>query len=652
MVKKMKQMKKAAIMILVMSLILGLWQPVSAQAAANHTDYTPQELLDVIEGIVNWQKEEEYLSEEENLLDAVFLQDAVDNSSVDWLVFGMGRSGYPDDYAAYQAVAAQKVSERYEESGGMDQRKATEWQRTALAILAAGGDPTAVSTDKGTINLVADGTYAMKNGLSPGEQGLNGWIFALLTLDAMRYQVPEGSSQTRESILTQILMCQLSDGGFALDAVTAEDRSDVDMTAMTIQALAPYYNSEQSYTYERMGVQVTQTVRQTVDEALECLSKRQESSGGYVSMGFENCESCCQVIVALCSLGIDPGKDERFIKDGVTVLDALMSYRMRDGGFIHSREYDEENPDADPEKSNFMASGQVCYALTALCRYYGGLRSLYDFREEPSQEVKELISEARTAIQSLGGTSDAQALQAAYEKYLAVPVSERCYVYEYSQLADQMKTSGLENHSESLAAAMEIHTGGSGAVTSLFGADLELDADITFDKEDAEAVDSLPQDVTTENYIEVVKLLDKLNKSGNKEDYQDERAILEKKKEEIAEIQDKIKEINDRVLKELYPLKDLSLEDEDNVKEIQEEIDGLSKYDRQQILQYEDIEEAAVRIKNLKTARLLTAAGSLLVVVILIVVFFRIRSRRAKKKEERQVRYDEEDDEDDEEEQD
>ncbi|MFQ8690119.1 MAG: hypothetical protein ACLR9K_09670, partial [Blautia sp.] len=70
----------------------------------------------------------------------------------------------------------------------------------------------------------------------------------------------------------------------------------MDLTAMAIQALAPYYNSEQTYTYERMGEKVTQTVRATVDEALECLSGRQQEDGGFVSMGSANSESCSQVI--------------------------------------------------------------------------------------------------------------------------------------------------------------------------------------------------------------------------------------------------------------------------------------------------------------------------------------------------------------------
>ena len=95
MVTVMSKWKKIGAFLLVLCLIAGLWTPVPIKAEG-HTDYTPEELLEDIEGILLWEKSEEHLSAEDNLLDAVFLQ-GVGNSSIDWLVFGMGSSGYPDD---------------------------------------------------------------------------------------------------------------------------------------------------------------------------------------------------------------------------------------------------------------------------------------------------------------------------------------------------------------------------------------------------------------------------------------------------------------------------------------------------------------------------------------------------------------------------
>ena len=51
------------------------------------------------------------------------------------------------------------------------------------------------------------------------------------------------------------------------------------------------------------------------------------------SWGSENIESASQVVVALTGLGIDPHRDERFVKDGNSVIDNLMNFALEDGGF-------------------------------------------------------------------------------------------------------------------------------------------------------------------------------------------------------------------------------------------------------------------------------------------------------------------------------
>ncbi len=110
------------------------------------------------------------------------------------------------------------------------------------------------------------------------------------------------------------------------------------MTAMALQALA-------KYTGARMW-----TVRWK--KALAYLSKVQLASGGFENWGTENAESCTQVILALCELGI-PLDDARFVKNGATLLDALLAYRNADGGFRHT-------PDG---KSDMLASRQAYMAL-------------------------------------------------------------------------------------------------------------------------------------------------------------------------------------------------------------------------------------------------------------------------------------------------
>ena len=147
---------------------------------------------------------------------------------------------------------------------------------------------------------------------------------------------------------------------------------DVDITAMALTALAPYYeeNSE---------------AKAAADLALSWISEHQESDGGFCSSmdtGTESSESCAQVLTALCSLGIDPQSDSRFIKNGNTVLDNLMSFRQEDGGFVHAYVYDASNPASIPDESDFLAGGQAAYALTAFCRYKNNMKNLFNLRPE------------------------------------------------------------------------------------------------------------------------------------------------------------------------------------------------------------------------------------------------------------------------------
>ena len=159
---------------------------------------------------------------------------------------------------------------------------------------------------------------------------------------------------TREKLIQVILDAQLTDGGWDLSA----DKADPDMTAMAIQALAPYYKTNE-------------TVKAAVDKALEALSAMQRPDGGFASWGTVNSESCAQVIVALTALGIDPTADSRFVKNGLTVLDALAGFYVTGGGFRHTA-----NGELDG-----MATEQGYYALAAYYRFVNAQTRLYDMTD-------------------------------------------------------------------------------------------------------------------------------------------------------------------------------------------------------------------------------------------------------------------------------
>ena len=235
----------------------------------------------------------------------------------------------------------------------LDKNKTTENARIILALTAIGKDVT---------NVDGHDLLAGLNEMSYlSKQGINGAIFTLIALDSHNY-TPAGDV-TRDKLVQAILDAQISsDGGWSLDGKNA----DVDMTAMAIQALAAYYKSNSS-------------AKKAVDKGLSWLSSVQQNDGGFTSWGAANSESCAQVIVALTALGIDPTKDSRFIKNGVSVLDALCSFAVNGGGFKHL---------ATETSANGMATEQGFYALVAYYRLLNGQTSLYDMTDVKLEGVK------------------------------------------------------------------------------------------------------------------------------------------------------------------------------------------------------------------------------------------------------------------------
>lgn len=260
------------------------------------------------------------------------------SSVSDWTALAMARAGIADDYAGYLARLQAYVERQYAENGGLHAVKATEYHRIALTAAALGGDPAAFGAkpDGTAIDLVAEGTYNWQGEEDLGGQGLNGWIFALLTIDAVGAEVPADARYSRQDMLDATVSAQLPDGGFSLGGGTM----DMDITAMALQALAPYREQYQ----------------EVIDAALNALSAAQTVTGGFESWGAQSSESCAQVILALTALNIDPTADERFQKNQRNVVEALMDFRLSDGGFAHEK----DGP------LDAMACEQAMQALTAM----------------------------------------------------------------------------------------------------------------------------------------------------------------------------------------------------------------------------------------------------------------------------------------------
>jgi len=585
------------------------------------TAYAKEEIIEELEEmsseIINWKKSESGTSFDNNLLNDNFLKNT-GSSSTDWYTFGVGRLGIEDDYDAYLAIINETVAERYKDKFKLDKIKATEWHRISLAILAVGGDPTVIGSDK-SIDLIADGTYNRSKEMDIGKQGINGLTWGLLTLDSMRYKVPKDAKDSREDIIKRILAAQLKDGGFSLKVPP----SDTDITGMTLQALAPYYHSEKVYTYTREidGKKREVRVRDVVDEALALLASKE----------LDNTESIVQVIVALTALQIDPLSKE-FTQDNQTLFDKLKAFQLEDGGFIHSDTYDEDNPTSIPNESNSMASEQALYGLTSMLRYYNGTRSLYDFREEISIELQAQIRNVESEIdQVVTDQPDEKGLENVYKNYLKIPAEERSYVSNYAKLSDVLKKKDFKIENDDLSDAMEINSSGNGTITHLVSGEGKQTKQALFTELDAKRVEELRQENSTENEMEVIKLISILNTAKNKADFKHELSLLEKKKIEIDGLKKEIESLNQLIMKEMYPFESISETDKATVTQIKEKYNQLTEYDQSKIQNYEDVEKADTQINNLKRAKLLKIISISIVGILISYLIYRRKKRQQEK---------------------
>lgn len=378
------------------------------------------------------------------------------STGTDWTAILMGQYSYFDEegnrtylyddnggYAAFLSALESYITNTYASGNGeLHWVKATEWHRASLAILAMGGDPTAFGTyNGGSIDLIADGSYNCVTSKGPGGQGINGWIWGLIAINAMDYSVPSNAKYPVDTFITEILKLQIADGvngntygGWAMSGSV----SDPDITAMAIQALAPYYNTDMEYTYSLNGETVTKSVHQALNEALDRLSSLQRSEGDFGSWGTVNVESTAQALVALLALNIDPATDSRFItSSGKTLLDGILKYRLSDGTFCHTA----------GGGFNGMATDQAGYALVAYWRYANGMRSLYDYRPAWSSDEKAAINSAVAAIDAVPAAGEAgykAALKSALTACRAVERSESQYIYNYDELYRAIQNIGGE----------------------------------------------------------------------------------------------------------------------------------------------------------------------------------------------------------------
>lgn len=276
----------------------------------------------------------------------------------EWAVLGQARAGVELSDAYIQAYY-DKVVAYVRKNMGADgvlrdpeshNPAITDNERIALALTAIGKDPANVS-GKNLLAALQDKDIMKVTDTSYTD--INGLVMGLLALNSRNYT--SDTSWLVQAILGQ----QNADGSWSASADT-KSVGDVDMTAMALQALAPYYKDGGN-----------ETVNTAVSKALQWLSDK------YKGTGYTSAESCAQVVIALSALNLDANTDARFTEtvEGKTlsVLGNLLQYRVaKSGGFKHQF--------AD-KAVNEMATEQALCAMAAYARFTEKANALYDMTD-------------------------------------------------------------------------------------------------------------------------------------------------------------------------------------------------------------------------------------------------------------------------------
>lgn len=276
----------------------------------------------------------------------------------EWAVLGLARAGVAlsDEYIqAYYGKVVAYVKANIGSDGVLVDPEShnptvTDNERIILALTAIGKDPANVG-DKNLLAALQDRNIMQVTDTS--DTDINGLVFGLLALNSGNYT--QDSYWLVQAILTQ----QNADGSWSSSA-DRKPAGDVDMTAMALQALAPYYNEGDDT-----------TVNAAVDKALQWLSAK------YKGKGYTSAESCAQVVVALSALQLNANSDSSFVKtvDGAptSVLGDLLRYYLGEGqGFKHA---------ASGKTADQKATEQALYAMAAYERYCRRTKALYDMTD-------------------------------------------------------------------------------------------------------------------------------------------------------------------------------------------------------------------------------------------------------------------------------
>ncbi len=288
---------------------------------AGATDYMyaqEAEVREYVESVIDYKLEKENVEQLQDLLDKTFAEHPTDGVTETYVMaiyrYDKWNEQIEYDYSSYAANLEKQMEQ-------MEEIQPASYQKHCIVLSMMGVGEEYIS-------------YALENTI--GKDGLMSYVYGLNLIYASN---TPSESISEEAIVHAILSYQLQDGGFAY----MDETADADVTAMVIQALAQCED-------------LTKEQQNALDRAIDSLAQQQLADGDFGNFdGTGSVESTAQVLMALNRLDIDVAQDNRFAKNGNTVWDGLMKYRLENGAFSHTY----------GGKENEMATAQVLEAMVS-----------------------------------------------------------------------------------------------------------------------------------------------------------------------------------------------------------------------------------------------------------------------------------------------
>ncbi len=173
------------------------------------------------------------------------------------------------------------------------------------------------------------------------------------TLAAYNQADYAGTDGYEQQLIKALLEAQEEDGSW-------NEWGTIDTTANVLAGLAFYAGDSK--------------VKAAIDKGVSYLAGQMQTGAVYDGGYGANANSTAMVIIGLTAVGVDPESDPRFTKDGLSVVEGLMSFAIADGtgfGYVDNVTYN--NP----------ATEQAFRALVALAQFKatGKAFNIYDFSD-------------------------------------------------------------------------------------------------------------------------------------------------------------------------------------------------------------------------------------------------------------------------------